>query len=414
MAKKKSGMTPMMEQYHSIRRSLPEDVLLMYRLGDFYEMFFEDAQEAASILNVALTKRNSIPMCGVPHHAAEGYIGKLIKANKRVAIAEQTSEPKPGKIVEREVTQIISAGTISDLNLLDAERPNYLAAIFKHGGKFGLAYVDMTTGDFRLTEFVSCEPLADELGRVCASELLVSDEQKEAFRQFPGVQIYDGYAFLPDQAEYTLREHFKVQSLDGFGCSELTAAVGAAGAVLHYLTHQMRRDAGHVRRLQRYQTESHVLIDGPSQANLELIQSRAGAKHTLLVALDKTKTPMGARKLRDWVLHPLRDLEKLQARQDMIGAFLKEAFVLCKVQDELKAIRDVERVLGRLSQGVGNPRDMQALAVSLDRLPDLRTHLEALGDQQLLKSLTPRLRDYSNLTDILSQALVDEPPVATK
>lgn len=404
----------MMEQYHSIRRSLPEDVLLMYRLGDFYEMFFEDAQEAASILNVALTKRNSIPMCGVPHHAAEGYIGKLIKANKRVALAEQTSEPKPGKIVEREVTQIISAGTVSDLNLLDAERPNYLAAIFKNSGKFGLAYVDMTTGDFRLTEFDSCEPLADELGRVCASELLVSDEQEETFRQFPGVQIYDGYAFLPDQAEYTLREHFKVQSLDGFGCGELTAAVGAAGAVLHYLTHQMRRDAGHVRRMQRYQTESHVLIDAPSQANLELIQSRAGAKHTLLAALDKTKTPMGARKLRDWVLHPLRDLDMLQARQDMIGAFLKEAFVLCQVQDELKAIRDVERVLGRLSQGVGNPRDMQALAVSLERLPDLRSHLEALGDQQLLKSLTPRLRDYSSLTDILSQALVDEPPVATK
>lgn len=404
----------MMEQYHSIRRSLPEDVLLMYRLGDFYEMFFEDAKEAAPILNVALTKRNEVPMCGVPFHAAEGYIGKMIKAGKRVAIAEQTTTPVPGKIVEREVTQVISAGTVSDLNLLESDRPNYLAAIFKSGREFGLAYADLTTGEFRVTEFGELEALGDELGRVCASELLVSDEQEGTFRDFPGVQIYDGYTFLPEQAEFTLRDHFKVQSLDGFGCAELTAAVGAAGAVLHYLTYQMRRDASHIRRLQPYQSESHVLIDAASQANLELIQSRAGSKHTLLAALDRTKTPMGARKLRDWVLHPIRDLDSLQARQNLIEAFVTEAFVLCQVQDELKSIRDVERVLGRLSQGVGNPRDMQALMVSLDRLPDLRTHLEALGDRQLLKSLTPRLRDFSSLTDVLKQALVDEPPAATK
>ena len=177
---KKSGMTPMMKQYTAIRRSLPDDVVLFYRLGDFYEMFFDDAQRAAPIMNVALTKRQGTPMCGVPFHAAEGYIGKLVKANVRVAIAEQTSAPQPGKIVEREVTQVISAGTVNDLNLLESDLPNYLAAVFKSGKMLGLAYVDHTTGDFRLTEFSDVEALSDELARVRPSELLVSDEQGEA------------------------------------------------------------------------------------------------------------------------------------------------------------------------------------------------------------------------------------------
>lgn len=408
-------MSPMMEQYHSIRRGLPEDVLLLYRLGDFYEMFFEDAKKAAPILDVTLTKRNGVPMCGVPHHAAEGYIAKLVKAGKRVALAEQTSEPRPGRIVDREVTQVISAGTIHDLNLLDSDRPNYLAAVWREGKKIGFAFADNTTGDFRLTEVESATALADELARVRPSELLISDEQEEDFRDVAGTQVYDGYAFLPEQAAFTLRDHFKVQSLDGFGCGQATAAIGAAGAILHYLTHQMRRDTAHIRRLQVYHAEAHVLIDAASQTNLELVQSRAGAKHALLASLDRTKTPMGARRLRDWLMHPLRDLKALQGRQNLIGAFLSEPFVLSQVQEELKSVRDIERITGRLSQGAGNPRDMQALAVSLRRIPSLRDHLAAFGEgQQLLAELVPRLRDFSALTEVLEQALVDEPPVATK
>ena len=228
-------------------------------------------------------------------------------------------------------------------------------------------------------------------------------------------QVYDGYAFSPDQAEFTLKDHFKVQSLDGFGCGDLTAAVGAAGAILHYLTNQMRRDVGHVRQLQPYRCDSHVLIDGPSQANLELTQSRAGSKHTLLHALDRTKTPMGARKLRDWVLHPMRDLVALKARQDLIAAFVKEPFVLSQTQDVLKSVRDIERIMGRLSQGAGNPRDMQALGVSLREIPTVREHLSALGDDvKLTNQLNPRLRDFSELADCLDHALMDEPPVSTK
>src|ERR1700749_2485036 len=212
-------LTPMMQQYQRIRRSLPADTLLLFRLGDFYEMFFEDAKEGSALLNVALTKRNQTPMCGIPFHAAENYIRRLIKAGRRVAVCDQVSEPQPGKIVEREITHIVSPGTISDLQMLDARRNNFLAAICAgEKGSFGFAFVDLTTGDFRLTEVAGAQELADELARVQPSEVLVSDAQAEQFRELRGLVSRDGYTFLPDQAIFTLREHFQVQSLDGFGC----------------------------------------------------------------------------------------------------------------------------------------------------------------------------------------------------
>lgn len=412
----------MMEQYLRIRRALPDDVLLFFRLGDFYELFFEDAKEAAGILHVALTKRNGVPMCGVPHHAATGYVARLIKAGKRVAIAEQTTEPRPGKIVEREVTQVISAGTISDLNLLEPERPNYLGAVFRVGKTLGLAYVDHSTGDFRVTEFGegalqrNGEDLRDELARVNPAELLVSDEQaeEEVFGGLSGLQIHDGYAFLPDQARHCLREHFRVQSLDGFGCAGMDAGVGAAGAVLHYLSSQMRRDVRHIRRLQSYLGGAHVQVDEASQLNLELVQSRAGHRHTLLHALDRTQTPMGTRKLRDWLLHPLRDIEELRGRQDLVGALVREPFVLHELRSMLKLVRDVERISGRLSGGSGSPRDLLALAGSLREVPRLAEQVEALGTAGMAARLTPRLRDFGDLAQALEDALVDEPPASAK
>jgi len=207
-------LTPMMAQYLAMRRSLPEDILLLYRLGDFYEMFFEDAKAAAGILNVALTKRNDIPMCGVPHHAAQGYIAKLIKANKRVAIAEQTTEPQPGKIVEREIAQIISASTVDDMALLDDTRHNYLAAVFIGGTAkkptLGLACADHTTGEFTIAEFTDRQQLEDELTRLSPSELLISDEQVAELGGLRNNQPYDAYSFLADQATHTLKDHFKV------------------------------------------------------------------------------------------------------------------------------------------------------------------------------------------------------------
>lgn len=407
------ALTPMMAQYLAMRRSLPADVILMYRLGDFYEMFFEDAQVAAPILNVALTKRHTTPMCGVPFHAAEGYLARLLKAGKRVAIAEQTSDPKPGKLVEREITRILTAGSIDDMNLLDDQRPNYLAAVFKQGKKLGLACADHTTGEFTVAEFDDPAQLADEIGRISPSELLIPDHQSADFPIFVNSLPYDGYAFLPDHAGQLLRDHFNVHSLDGFGCAGLHAATGAAGAVLHYLVHQLRRNCDHLRSLRVRESASHVLIDAASQRNLDLVESRSGKPHTLLGALDNTATPMGARLLRDWILHPLRDLETLTARQDIIASFLREPFILSKCRESMKGIRDIERTTGRLAQGSGNARDLQALAVSLGHIPALKEDLLSLPQSPISNpqsSLSSSLHDFTEVTTLLSNALSDEPP----
>jgi DNA mismatch repair protein MutS len=413
-----AATTPMMKQYLAIRRELPEDVLLFFRLGDFYELFFEDAKVASPILNVALTKRNAVPMCGVPHHSSQGYIAKLIKAGKRVAIAEQTTEPVPGKIVERAVSQILSAGTINDLNLLDSNRPNYLAAVFRDGKKFGLAYVDHTTGEFEVAEFKDTTELADELERLQASEILHSDDQREVIEALGSpacAQAVESYLFLLDQAQHSLTQHFKVQSLDGFGCQGLSAALCAAGCILQYLQFQLRRSVDHIQRLRVGQTNDVVLIDAASQSHLELVSARGGNAHTLLSALDRTCTPMGGRKLRHWVLHPLRDLDTLTQRQDMIAAFLDEPMLLSQVRTLLKEVRDLERTSSRLSQGSGNGRDLQSLAVSLEVVPTLKALLSDWSDRSdVSDSLTTRLHDLTPICQEIQRAICDEPPMQIK
>ncbi len=419
MAGKEGKLTPMMAQYQAMRRSLPDDVLLFFRLGDFYEMFFEDAREAAGLLNVALTKRGGVPMCGVPHHAVENYIAKLIKQGKRVAIGEQISEPVPGKIVDREISQIISAGTIDNLSLLDDRCHNYLAAVCEHRDTFGLAVVDHSTGEFTLAEFPDRQQLEDELTRLAPSELLISDEQLQALGGLPDNLPYDGYAFLLDQAVHILRDHFKVQSLDGFGCADMHPALSAAGAILHYLSCQLRRSCDHLRGLAVRQVGEEVAIDTASQHNLDLVDSRSGRQHTLLGVLDRTATPMGARKLRDWILHPISDRDTLEARHDLIGSFLAESFLLTHCRESLKEIRDIERCTGRLAQGSGNPRDLQALQTSLSRIPSLRADLDALPSQQpetchLKTEILHQLHEFPELVELLESALVDEPPASPR
>jgi len=405
--------TPMMAQYLAMRKSLPADIILFYRLGDFYEMFFEDAKTAAPILNVALTKRGGTPMCGVPYHAAQGYIARLLKANKRVAIAEQTSDPKPGKLVEREISRILSPGSIDDLTLLDDQRPNYLAAVFRHGKSIGLACVDHTTGEFNIAEFADIGLLTDEISRIAPSELLIPDHQTAEFGSITNCMAYDGYAFLPEHATQLLKDHFSVHSLDGFGCTSLHAASGAAGAVLHYLIHALHRPCGHLRPPHLRENSDFVLIDAASQRNLDLVESRSGKQHTLLGVLDRTATPMGARLLRDWILHPLRDLTTLTARQNIIAAFLAEPFLLSKCRESLKGIRDIERTTSRLSQNSGNARDLQSLAISLSHIPSLKEDVSSLFSSTIhnpQSTITEGLHDFTDLTTLLSSALADEPP----
>jgi len=431
-------LTPMMQQYQRLRKSIPPDTLLLFRLGDFYEMFFDDAKEASALLNVALTKRNSVPMCGVPYHAAQGYIRRLIKAGRRVAVCDQMSEPQPGrKIVDREVTQIISAGTVSELSWLDAKRANYLGAIYADGDAFGFAYADLSTGEFRLTQAQDQQSLRDEIARVSPAELLISSEQKAHTGEIDHALEYDSYAFLPEQAIFTLCEHFKVKSLDGFGCAQMPAAVAAAGAIVHYLKHQLRRKIDHLTSLRCDAPANHVLLDSATQANLELVESRGARDASLLSVLDRTITPMGARKLRAWILQPLRDLTELQGRQEMIGQLLQEPDLLGSIRAELKSIRDIERAAGRLSQASGNARDLVALKTSLQQIPTLKRELgklidriefgrarppgapnvaEAggLGDPALPEHLQTAIREMPALAEKLANALLDDPPLALK
>ncbi len=415
-----------MQQYQGIRRTLPPDTLLLFRLGDFYEMFFEDAKEAAGILNVALTKRNGVPMCGVPYHAAEGYMAKLIRAGKRAAICDQMGEAVPGRIVQREVTQIISPGTVNDINLLEAKRNNYLAAIFERDERYGFAYVDLSTGEFRLTEVQDLAQLEDEMARVCPTEVLVSDEQAEQMGTVAAAVSTrcDGYTFAMDQAAFALRTHFQVQSLDGFGCADMPAAVGAAGAILHYLKNGLRRQIGHITRLACYRNSQYMIVDAATQANLELVSSRGARDTSLLAALDRTVTPMGARRLRDWILHPLCQIEPLEERQEFVTELLAESFLLSQIRESLKGVRDIERTVSRLNQAGGNARDLLVLGNSLDRLPDLKGHLRSLAERidfgangsapGLRARTSEELLEFPDLVSLLDSALVPEPPAAIK
>ncbi len=431
-------LSPMMQQYQRLRRSIPRDTLLLFRLGDFYELFFEDAKEASALLNVALTKRNGVPMCGVPYHAAPNYIAKLIQAGRRVAICDQTSEAQPGKIVSRDITQVITAGTVSELNLLEAKKANYLGAVYSSNDSFGFAYADLTTGEFRLMQVDDQQSLLNVMARVGPSELLVSEEQKDQFGGLTNAIAYDSYAFLPDQGSFALCEHFKTKSLDGFGCSGMPAAIGAAGSIVHYLKHQLRRQVDHLVSLRCETAADHVILDAVTQQNLELVASRG--EQSLLSVLDRTVTPMGARRLRSWILQPLRQLPELERRQQLISNLLQEPELLDSIRTELKIIRDFERAAGRLSQASGNARDLVALRVSLEQMPKLRAEISKLKErnefgtdpkrtsegadqgevtgavrsQKMIDRIYGDIHEMPEVAAKLGVALADEPPLALK
>ena len=410
----------MMQQYQSIRRTLPPGTLLLFRLGDFYELFFEDAKVASDILNVALTKRNGIPMCGVPYHAAEGYIGKLIKAGRRIAICDQLSDPQPGKIVDRQVTQIISPGTVSNIELLEARQNNFLAAVNRVNERYGLALLDVSTGDFRVSELASLSAALDELSRFAPAEVIAPDSID--LRKIRNASPYDGYTFEPEHANYLLREQFRVQSLDGFGCNGMLAAIGAAGAIIHYLKHQLRRSTSHIRSLGVFLSDEFVALDTATQRNLELIASQGSGEETsLLSAVDRTVTPMGGRMLRQWILKPLRNVAQIRRRQSLIQELLDQSFLLNACRRTMQGIRDVERTLGRLSQGSGNARDLASVKSSLEAFPDVLDHLLALesatlgaGEERLGWELRTRIHLLPELKELLDRALVDEPPALLK
>ena len=405
-------LTPMMRQYQDIRRGLPPNTLLFFRLGDFYELFFDDAREASVLLNVALTKRGGTPMCGVPCHSARAYVAKLVEAGKRVAICDQVGEVTPGKLVRREIARILSAGTLDDFGL-EENRHNYLVAVCPDKKSTGLAWLDLSTGEFRLAEIASPEHLADQLARLQPRELLIPDHLAAVPAFSLPATPHDAFAFELNQATDVLLEHFGVQSLDGFGCTGLPHGTRAAGALLHYITRSLRRDARHLMPPRPWHASSYLLLDAVTQANLELVESRSPEGTSLRGAVDRTLTPMGTRLLREWILHPLRDLAAITHRQDLVAAFHDDPPLLAAVRDILRDIRDMERAVSRLSLASGNARDLIALKSSLALLPSLRATLAESNSSPLL-GLAGGLHTFDSLVELLASAVVDDPPPTTR
>jgi DNA mismatch repair protein MutS len=454
-------LTPMMAQYRRIKSELPKDALLLFRLGDFYEMFFEDAQTGAQLLNVALTKRQNVPMCGIPFHAANAYLGRLLKAGRKVAICDQVEEARPGQLVKREVTQILSPGTHFDERMLAAERNNYLASVNPAGSRFGLAFVDLTTGEFLSTEVESRQAASGELERLRPAEVIYPSESADARGLLRGegpatatrppqgqasaqgwvLNGYDDWVFAPETALFTVRDHFKVASLDGFGLKDRAAAIGAAGAALHYLTQHLRRDASNLTRISFYQRSDFLTLDLNALRHLEVLEPLhrdAQRKACLYGVLNRTATPMGARRLRAWLSQPLQDLDAIRRRQETVRAFVDDGAALEQIRGQLAEVRDLERTIGRLSAGSGNARDLVVLAAALDQLPRLKESLRRLGTRPrpaaeaetlnlavpgprpdagsptLRERLLEELIEMPQLVERIRRAIVDEPPLAVK
>jgi len=418
--------TPMMAQYRRAKAEIAPDTLLFFRLGDFYEMFFEDALVASDILGIALTKRQGIPMCGVPYHAAEMYLGKLLRAGKKVALCDQMEDPALAKgIVKREVTGIVTPGTVLTDSMLDAARPNYLAGLHRLNRRYGLAMLDLSTGDFWMEEAPDPAVLLDDLARYLPPEIILPESlhADERFRtSLNAVGAFtltarEDWIFDPATAEDGLCRHFGVQSLAGFGGEDHPAAAGAAGALLHYVTRDLRRQAAHVRRI-RFRTASDaMMLDESTLANLDLIAARGAARAdaptTLLQVLDHTRTAMGSRLLRDWLVRPLQNLEAIVARHDAVEALRDRRHELETLRGILGGIKDLERLLARLSAGGGNARDVRALAVSLARLPDLQAALAPQAAARL-RELAAAIVPQNELVAVIDRALVEEPPLAIK
>ncbi len=418
--------SPMMEQYQRIKAENP-DALLFFRLGDFYEMFGEDAREGARLLEITLTARASgegravkIPMCGVPYHAAEVYINRLLKAGRKVAVVEQMEDPRKTKgMVRRELVRIITPGTKLAPDSLEAKQNNYLAALCGSQGKFGLAAVDISTGVFLVTEFSGPQAMPEllmELNRLRPAEILMPEDvslNAAPSGAFPAFYITrrEGYQFEPGAGRARLIDHFGTNSLDGFGCGDFSLGLGAAGAALHYLSETQRGALAHIRKLAPYSVHSHMLLDEATIRNLEIIRSLAdgSGRNTLLEVLDYTLTAMGGRRLYTWTLRPLISLPEIKQRQSAVAELAESIKLRQSLAGVLGNMHDLERLSGRVGAGTAGPRDLKALVVTLRRLPEIKQVL-AKTSSELLSRIIVRLPPCIETRDLLTRAINDEPP----
>jgi len=411
----------MMRQYEEAKQACP-DALLLFRMGDFYELFHDDAKTAARLLGLALTSRekgeNAIPMAGFPHHQLDGYLGKLIAAGLRVAVCEQVEDPKEAKgLVRREVTRVVSPGTVTDEALLDPRESNYLAAVAP-GEPAGLAWVEMSTGRFVAA---ACEPsrLADQLARLAPAECLIS-ENADPVPPLLGDQMMvtrrPPWAFSHDTAEQALAKHFGTASLEGFGFVDGQAdvqAIRAAGAILDYLTETQKSSLEHIDRLVPYRTSGSLEIDEASRRSLEIARTlRDGRRDgSLLAVLDRTVTAMGSRLLADWVANPLTDIAAIRARHEAVGELVAQPKLSADLHEALRKVYDVERLLARVTTGRASPRDLSFLGRTLASLPGIKAKLTA-RESRLLQGLEAGIDLCADLRSRLEKALIDDCPLS--
>ena len=411
--------TPMMRQYLAIKAQHP-NILLFYRMGDFYELFFDDAKRAAELLDISLTARGKsggepIPMAGVPYHAVESYLARLVKMGESVAICEQVGDPATSKgPVERQVQRIVTPGTVTDEALLEERRDNVLAAVYGHKDSFGLAWLDITSGRFLVTELQGEDQLSAELQRLHPAELLYPEGFAwfELISHIKGIRRRPEWEFDQQTASQQLNAQFGTQDLSGFGVGNITLALGAAGCVLQYVKDTQRTALPHIRAITLEQQSTRVQLDAATRRNLELTRNLSGGvEHTLFAVLDKTATAMGSRLLQRYLHAPITDREELSARQQAIGALLEGDYP--QLQAQLKQIGDIERIMARLALRSARPRDFARLKLALNALPELQASL-APYSASLLASLATTISTYPELATLLDRAIIDNPPVVIR
>ena len=415
--------TPMIKQYLAIKNDYP-DAILFYRMGDFYEMFFEDAETASRVLEITLTSRNkkdeaAVPMCGVPHRAASGYIARLIERGYKVAVCDQMENPATAKgLVKREVVRVITPGMIIDEEFLDARSHNFILALVRSAGLWGLAYLDISTASFRVTESGRREALIDEARRVSPKEILLPEAGRSdpdlswVAAVFPDVAL----TYLEDKAfDYRrgyerLTGQFHTLTLEGFGCEGLRPGIGAAGALMFYVGDTQKQKTEHINRLEPYSLEDCLSIDETSRQNLELIRNlRTGSRQgTLLSVLDHTATVMGARLLQDWLRYPLREIAAIERRQDAVAEARERAAGRRELRTQLRSVHDLERLGSKTVMGRANGRDLTALKRSLMALPAIWSELGRFSAELLTPPET--IDDLMRLSELIAAAIREDAP----
>ena len=415
-------LTPMIRQYLEIK-SRYRDTIVFFRMGDFYEMFFEDAEKASKVLDITLTSRGSIdgkkiPMCGVPYHSYLGYVSKLIKNGYKVAICEQIGDPKKGgEIVEREVVRVVTPGSFIERGEIESSDDIYLCCIVRGDSLYGLSFIDISTGEFKITEIPASDQLLAEVRKIRPSEILLyerDEELKDIFYEF-NVEILERPPLLESESIKILKDQFEVSSLHGFGCEKFKTGIVAAATIVEYLKETQKSSLPHIRGLRPYNLGEYLIIDDTSIRNLELFSTirRGSKKDTLFDVLNDTITPMGSRLLKRWLRYPLVDPESIRQRHEAVFYLKEDPILREKVRDALKGIHDMERINARICLKRANPRDLVALKDSIASVPEIKDLLIE-SNSPSLNSLAEEMDELQDIKDLIENAIVQDPPSHTR